>query len=258
MRYVIDFIKKNKAVNIIYKIFKLIVITVLMLYVSFVIYQKSTDNADLFGYRIFTVATGSMEPVYNVNDVILVKSINPEDLKIGDDVAYLGNRAGLEGLIITHRIIRIEESNSGKQIIFTKGVANESEDPAITGEQVLGKVEGKVLFINTLNHIVKSSWGFFFLIFLPLVLVIILELFETLFEKEEEKRLYSDDDDDDEEDDDDDEEEVIIVKRKKKVIDEEEILEDYSDKSLEDDILDAIEDTPTIGKSGEEEDEEII
>lgn len=182
MKKFIDFVTNNKVFRIIYNIIKTCICTVLAIYIAFVLYQRFTGNAPLFGYRVFTVATGSMVPVYEVNDVILVKEIDAKKLKIGDDIAYKGERGGFEGLIITHRIINIEEEANGSLRLFTKGVNNEYEDPSITDNQILGKVEGKVFFINALNHVIKSTWGFFVFIFLPLTLVIILEVLETIFE----------------------------------------------------------------------------
>lgn len=182
MKEFINFIKNNKIFKIIYNLIKTVIYIALAVYLTFVIYQRFTGNAPLFGYRVFTVASGSMSPLYNINDVILVKEVDPKTLKVGDDIAYQGERGGFEGLIITHRIIRIEEDSDGGLRLFTQGISNEHEDPSIDEDQILGKVYGKVFFINALNHVVKSVWGFFFLIFLPLSLIIILEVIETIFE----------------------------------------------------------------------------
>ena len=128
-----------------------------------------------------------MEPVYNVHDVIIVKEVDVTTLKVGDDVAYKGTRAGLEGKIITHRIINIEEDVNGQTRFFTQGVNSDVADPSIGGEQILGRVEGKLFFINGVNHVVKSNIGFFFLVFCPLVLVICLEIAQTVIELKLEK-----------------------------------------------------------------------
>ena len=33
-----------------------------------------------------------MIPEYNVNDVLAIKKINTDELKVGDDITYLGNK----------------------------------------------------------------------------------------------------------------------------------------------------------------------
>ena len=278
---IIDFIKNNLIIKIIYNIFKFLIFTLLVLYIAFVIYQRVSDNAPLFGYRVFTVASGSMTPAYNINDVIFVKEVDVDTLKVGDDIAYNGERAGFEGLIITHRIIDIEKTSDGGRRIFTKGIANENEDPSINEDQIIGKVLGKVFIINQLNHAVKSTWGFFFLIFLPLFLVIVLEIIETIIEdkidnnkirKRVRNKLNIDDDDEDEDDDeyeddedeeDDDDSEEIEEEEESEIEDstddEKEIIEKVDNTSLDDDILEVLVEPSDEGEDkNEEDDEEII
>lgn len=178
---------ENKVFKIIYGIIKFFIVSFLIIYLLFVIVQRVTNNSSILGYRMFTVATGSMEPVYNVNDVILVKDTDPSTLKVGDDIAYLGNRDAVKGLVVTHRIIRIETFDDNKVHYTLKGVNNKYEDPSITEDQILGKVLGKVYVVNFINHVVKNIYGFFFLVFCPLVLVIFLEIADTIIEAKVEK-----------------------------------------------------------------------
>lgn len=178
---------ENKTFQIIYTIIKVFVVAMLSIYLLFVIVQRFTNNSSILGYRVFTIATGSMEPVYNINDVILVKDTDPSTLKKGDDIAYLGNRDAVKGLIVTHRIIRIETFSDGKVHYTLKGVNNKYEDPSITANQILGKVVGKLPVVNFINHVVKNIYGFFFLVFCPLVLVIFLEIADTIIDMKLEK-----------------------------------------------------------------------
>lgn len=178
---------ENKTFQIIYTIIKIFVVAMLSIYLLFVIVQRFTNNSSILGYRVFTIATGSMEPVYNIDDVILVKDTDPSTLKKGDDIAYLGNRDAVKGLIVTHRIIRIETFNDGKVHYTLKGVNNKYEDPSITADQILGKVVGKLPVVNFINHVVKNIYGFFFLVFCPLVLVIFLEIADTIIDMKLEK-----------------------------------------------------------------------
>lgn len=178
---------ENKTFQIIYTIIKIFVVAMLSIYLLFVIVQRFTNNSSILGYRVFTIATGSMEPVYNINDVILVKDTDPSTLKKGDDIAYLGNRDAVKGLIVTHRIIRMETFSDGKVHYTLKGVNNKYEDPSITADQILGKVVGKLPVVNFINHVVKNIYGFFFLVFCPLVLVIFLEIADTIIDMKLEK-----------------------------------------------------------------------
>lgn len=83
---------------------------------------------EVFGYSIFSVATGSMEPVIKQNDVILVKK--QDEYKTDDIITFKSDNA-----YVTHRIINIIGDS-----IVTKGDANNAKDVAITQNDIVGKV----------------------------------------------------------------------------------------------------------------------
>lgn len=83
---------------------------------------------DFFGYSVFNVATGSMEPTLKQNDIILVKKC--DDYVVDDIVTFES-----DGAYITHRII----TKRGNDIV-TKGDANNTKDVGITIDSVIGKV----------------------------------------------------------------------------------------------------------------------
>jgi len=170
----------NKLFQFALGLVRFILGAIIIFYVVFVVLQRFSGNKSVFGYRLFTVATGSMSGVYEVNDVIAVQDCDANTLKVGDDIAYQGNRGGLEGMLITHRIIKVEVGKDGKKLFTTKGVNAPAEDPVVSESQVLGRVVGVVPFITLLNHVVKSQLGFFLLIFCPLVLIIVLEVLQTI------------------------------------------------------------------------------
>ena len=86
------------------------------------------DYFEMFGYSIFSVATGSMEPVISQNDIILVKETN--NYEINDIVTFRGDNA-----YITHRIV----TKIGDKIV-TKGDANNARDVAINESDIIGEV----------------------------------------------------------------------------------------------------------------------
>lgn len=171
---------ENKIVKAILLLIKILLIIVIGVYLSFILLQRLSGNNSVFGYRLFTIATGSMTGVYNVDDVIAVKDYDINKLKVGDDIAYMGGQEVFGGKLITHRIIEIEKNENGEKSFHTKGVNSTIEDPIITGDQILGKVVGKVPIITNINHIIKSQRGFFLLIFCPIILITILEILKTM------------------------------------------------------------------------------
>ena len=126
--------------KIIFKVIKGIITIFLVIILLLVIFQKVTNNKLAIGnIYIFEVASESMYPDYKVGDVIVVKKVDSNKLKIGDDVTYLGDSSNLSGLTVTHRIINIREEDNNK-FFTTKGIANVVEDPEITIENIYGKV----------------------------------------------------------------------------------------------------------------------
>ena len=188
----------NKIFKVITTIIKVVFLFVIIAYLAFILVQKIGDNKSIGGYRIFTILTGSMKGVYDINDVVLVKKVDKKTLKVGDDIAYLGEKDSYKGKIVTHRIINIENKNN-QMIIHTKGVSNILEDPVITNNKIYGKVESKLTFISLINKTIKNKYGFFFLIFVPLVLVIFLEIADTITDQKLEKQLLKKRESEDEE-----------------------------------------------------------
>jgi len=121
--------------------------------------QKASDNKfSIGGIKIFTVITGSMIPVYNIGDTIIVKEVLPEEIKINDDIVYKGEKGSFRNKTVTHRVISIEKKEDGNYKIITKGVNNLSQDPEISQNQVLGKVIGKVPIINWILRIITNIY----------------------------------------------------------------------------------------------------
>ncbi len=78
----------------------------------------------------YRILSGSMEPTYQVGEVVLVDT-SVKNPGIGNAVAYhMGNS------IIIHRVVRVNRDGA----YVTKGDANASEDLSpVTGDEVLGR-----------------------------------------------------------------------------------------------------------------------
>lgn len=165
-------IKENKALKIIGNILYILLFIVVILMLIVVILQRASNNTiSLGGYRIFTVATGSMVPKYEVSDVLVSKEIDPSEIKVGDDIVYLGKEGSFKDKVVTHQVISIEEENGNYKII-TKGIANIEQDPEITQDQVFGKIVYKVKTLSFIGKMISNIYIFYFVIFIPIALII--------------------------------------------------------------------------------------
>ena len=120
----------NKAFQIFID-FLVFIITILILFslynlISIKVLNKPYTN--LFGFSIFEIATGSMEPTLNVKDLVIVKIT--KNISLDDIITYEE-----DGNLITHRVIEIKEDT-----ITTKGDANNSIDVKVPKTKIVGKI----------------------------------------------------------------------------------------------------------------------
>ncbi len=189
-------IKENKALKIIGNILYILLFVIVLLMLVVVILQRASDNSiSLGGYRLFTVATGSMEPKYEVGDILISKEINPKDIQIGDDIVYRGKEGSFNGKVVTHQVVSIRDEEGNKKII-TKGIANTEEDPEIDSTQVYGKVIYKVQTLSFISQIIKNIYVFYFIIFVPIAIIIFRQIRYYLRKDDDEEELREETEDD--------------------------------------------------------------
>lgn len=93
--------------------------------------------ARLFGYAIYEVVSGSMEPAIPVGSAVFVRSAPPGQLAAGDVIAFHSH-----GTVVTHRVT---ENDAAESRLVTKGDANAQPDPeAVAYRDVIGRVEAQV------------------------------------------------------------------------------------------------------------------
>lgn len=174
---------KSSIIKIIWQIIVKIV-TIAIIFVSIIIIvQKVTNNKMAFlGFRIFRVQTGSMIPKYQIGDVILVKYKNPEKIKIGDDITYQGISGTVNGILVTHRVIDIQEVNGIKEF-HTQGIANNLEDPIVYEEQINGVVQCKLHVLTWICMLLNNKYIFYFGAVLPLTIYIFFKVLKGNYEK---------------------------------------------------------------------------
>lgn len=195
-------LKENKVISIIGNIiYTLLIIFILLLLIVVAIQRFSNNTISVAGFRIFNIVTPSMVPEYKVGEVILDKSVAPEELKKGDDITYLGKEGDFAGKVVTHRIEEIEKKDDGYRIV-TKGIANTLQDPEITEKQVQGKVIYKFIVLSLLSKLINNDLKtMYILIFIPFAIILFINI-KKLTDKDEE--------------DDDDEKENVEEKEKNK------------------------------------------
>lgn len=90
----------------------------------------------VFGFHIYTVISGSMEPAIPTGSLVYVKGVPPEDVEEEEVIAFYGSVDGAS--IITHRVVANSEIMSE---FITKGDANDAKDmKPVPYDNYIGKV----------------------------------------------------------------------------------------------------------------------
>lgn len=96
-----------------------------------------------FSYFIIGIGSGSMAPVINKGDAVIIQKIKEDEaLKEGDIIAF-----SVDGKTVIHRLVDIERVGS-KYMYHTKGDANNSEDKlALEFSDIKGKVNLRIPYV---------------------------------------------------------------------------------------------------------------
>ena len=166
-------IKENKVLKFIGNaIYSLMFVLVALMLVVVVMQRVTNNNITVGGIRIFSVATGSMVPVYEVGDILVSREIEAEKIKVGDDLVYVGKEGTFKNKVVTHRVNSVEKQDDGNYKIITQGIANNAEDPQIDQTQVLGKVMFKMHILSFVGKLIRNIYMFYVLLFIPVVILI--------------------------------------------------------------------------------------
>ena len=145
-----------------------------------VITTKQGEAPSIFGYSLFRVVTGSMEPQIPVDSLILVKREEASTLQVGDVISFYSRDPSLLGEVNTHRIVEIHE-NEGSLSFTTKGDANNIVDRYDTREEdLLGKVVFSSASIGKFVRLLSNPLVFFPFIILPLAILIIKNIIDSV------------------------------------------------------------------------------
>lgn len=150
----------------------------------------------LFGFEIYTVLSGSMEPDIHTGSLVYVKEVEAHALKVGDTITFM---AGNNETIVTHRIHSIDNSD-GQFRFYTYGINNYDRDEngnAILGangekqytmdanpvheRNVLGEAKFTVPYLGYLANYISNPPGMYVAIAFVVILLLLVFLPDLLF-----------------------------------------------------------------------------
>lgn len=161
------------------KILDTITTTLVVLVVVFAVFLMGTR---LMGYQVFNVVSGSMEPTYSVGDLLYVKEVDPDGIKVGDPITFVLN----EDLVVaTHRVIEIDAEN---RHFYTKGDANDTADAApVHFNNVVGVPQFSIPLLGYVSDYIQHPPGLYVAIGLGVVLLAVVFLPDLFTKKNKEE-----------------------------------------------------------------------
>lgn len=123
----------------------LTIVIILFAATAAVSFFSGPDDEGLFGYKGYTVVSGSMEPAFSTGDFIFVKTTPYENIKIEDIVTFVS-----DGEIVTHRAIEVNSKG-----LITQGDANNIPDQVeVTEDAYIGEL---ALIVPYFGYVVVAT-----------------------------------------------------------------------------------------------------
>ena len=132
------------------------------------------------GYTALRITTGSMAPTYGIDTMVIVKDTKASEIQEGDVISFYSTDPSLDGAVNTHRVVEVHEEN-GARTFVTKGDKNNVVDAYDVEEKYLiGKVVYASKLLGKLSRLVSNPIVFLPVILIPLAVILISNLVNTL------------------------------------------------------------------------------
>lgn len=175
----------KKALHILKTVLVWLVVALAVCMMIFTIVSVSTfDRTDrsLFGYKAFIVLSDSMSATdFSAGDLVLSKEVDPATLQVGDIISYQSTNPENYGEVVTHKIRELTTDENGNPGFITYGTTTgENDETIVTYDFVLGKYQTKLPGVGTFFQFLKTTPGYIVCIFLPFLLLILLQGFNSI------------------------------------------------------------------------------
>ena len=143
----------------------------------------------VLGVTPMVVLSGSMsgeaKDHIEVGDLIFVGQAEPQELEVGNVIAYMEGE-----VVVTHRIIGIETGEDGKLLFYTKGDANNAEDlHPVTEDNLVGIYRWRIPVVGDFALFLQTPLGMVLFIGVPMLAFIMYDILRRRhYAEKEEKR----------------------------------------------------------------------
>ena len=179
-------IRRKKKIKAITNVISYVFIILLMIVASFfILYVACSKIAEKRGenppFGLYTIISPSMTPKIKVYDVVFVKRVNTDTLKVNDVITFYSTDTFFGNTPITHRIIEIVDVPDVGKVYKVKGDANEvADDEKVYPSNVIGKVMFKIPQLGRLQYFLASKKGWLLAIIIPAFIIIGYDVYKLI------------------------------------------------------------------------------
>lgn len=173
---------RSKAFTIIGIVMCVILVPILVINVIMIIQGLTNPGKvpGVFGYSPMMVMSPSMEPAIYEGDLIVINSVDPNEIKEDDVISFYTPkryRGSNEYEITTHRCIKVIENADGTRTFYTRGDNNYEDDPwnetePVTSSDLVGRYVFRLPGLGNVAMWLQSTPGLIVCIAVPIILLV--------------------------------------------------------------------------------------
>ena len=160
---------KHKILTVIGTVLCVILLPVLIINCILIVKSYTSEEVpDVGGYLPLIVLTDSMYPVIESGDLIICHTAEPEDIQVGDVIAFF-DPAGNGSSIVTHRVLEVTEDGWR-----TKGDNNNTEDRlTVKPDDLVARYDGtRIAGAGNVALFMQTTPGLILCVVCPILLLV--------------------------------------------------------------------------------------
>ena len=185
-----------KVLNVLKNVFTWLLVTAAVCMMVFTVVSVTTfdrNDRDLFGYKAFICRSDSMKATdFASGDLVFVKEVSPATIKEGDIISYRSEDPDTFGETFTHKVRSLTTNEEGQPCFITYGTTTGVDDKLpVKYTQFQGIYKFDIPKLGTFFSFLKTTPGYFICIFLPFMLLILMQGLNTvkLFRKYKKEQM---------------------------------------------------------------------
>ena len=174
-----------KVLKVLMNVFTWLLVATAVCMMVFTVVSVTTfdrNDRDLFGYKAFICRSDSMKATdFASGDLVFVKEVSPATIKVGDIISYRSEDADTFGENFTHKVRARTTNENGQPCFITYGTKTGVDDELpVKYTQFQGLYKFDVPKLGTFFSFLKTTPGYFICIFLPFMLLILMQGLNTV------------------------------------------------------------------------------